>query len=43
MPSVFLDMDDHEKAFICAAIKIKTENDKKEKKKAEAKARKKGK
>jgi len=42
LPSVLLDMDEQEKAFVCAAIRIKVENDKKEKKKAESKARKKG-
>ena len=30
-------MDEQEKAFVVAAIKVKMENDKKEKKKAEAK------
>jgi hypothetical protein len=34
-------MDEQEKAFVIASIKLKTENDKKEQKKAEAKARKK--
>jgi len=36
-------MEEQEKAFVVAAIRLKTENDKKEKKKAESKARKKGK
>lgn len=35
-------MDDQEKAFIIAAIKIKVENDTKERKKAESKVKKKG-
>ena len=39
LPSVFLEMDEQEKAFVIAAIKIKVENDKKEKRKAESKAR----
>ena len=38
LPSVFLKMDEQEKAFVIAAIQIKLENDKKEKRKAEAKA-----
>lgn len=42
LPSVFLEMDEQEKAFIIAAIDIKIENDKKEKKRAEAKAKRKG-
>ena len=41
LPSQFLEMDEQEKAFVIAAIKIKVENDKKEKKKAESKAKKK--
>lgn len=40
LPSVFLEMEEQEKAFVIAAIKIKVENDKKEKKKAESKAKK---
>jgi len=35
-------MDEQEKAFVVAAIKIKMEKDKEEKKKAEKKAKKKG-
>ena len=35
-------MDEQEKAFLIAAIRIKMEKDKEEKKKAEKKARKKG-
>jgi hypothetical protein len=34
-------MDEQEKAFVIAAIKIKVENDRKEKRKAESKARRK--
>ena len=42
LPSVFLEMDEQEKAFVVAAIKIKVEKDKEEKKRAEKKAKKKG-
>jgi len=35
-------MEEQEKAFVIAAIKIKAENDKKEKKRVESKARRKG-
>jgi hypothetical protein len=35
-------MDEQEKAFVVAAIKIKLENDKKEKKRVENKSKKKG-
>jgi hypothetical protein len=35
-------MDEHEKAFVVASIKLKIEADKKEKKKAENRAKKKG-
>jgi len=35
-------MDEQEKAFVIASIRIKVENDKKEQKKAERKAHKKG-
>ncbi|MCI8860290.1 MAG: hypothetical protein HFI71_12395 [Lachnospiraceae bacterium] len=42
LPSVFLEMEEQEKAFVIAAIKIKAENDKKEKKRVESKARRKG-
>ena len=35
-------MDEQEKAFVVAAIKVKMENDKKEKKKIENKSKKKG-
>ena len=41
MPSVFLNMDDQEKAFVIAAIDIKIENDKRERQRAEANARRK--
>nr|DAT41807.1 MAG TPA: hypothetical protein [Caudoviricetes sp.] len=41
LPSVFLEMDEQEKAFVIASIKIKLENDKKEKKRAEARSKKK--
>ena len=41
LPSVFLDMDEQEKAFVIASIELKAEHDKKEKKKAEARAKKK--
>lgn len=41
LPSVFLAMDEQEKAFVIASIKLKAEHDKKEKKKAEARAKKK--
>lgn len=40
LPSVFLEMDEQEKAFVIASIKLKAEHDKKEKKKAEARAKK---
>lgn len=33
LPSVFLDMDEQEKAFVIASIELKAEHDKKEKKK----------
>lgn len=42
LPSVFLSMDEQEKAFVIAAIMLKMENDKKEKKKAESKSKRKG-
>lgn len=42
LPSVFLAMDEEEKAFTVAAIKVKMEADKKEKKKIESKSKKKG-
>lgn len=38
LPSVFLNMDAQEKAFVIASIKLKIENDKKEKKKLENKS-----
>lgn len=41
LPSVFLNLEEPEKAFVVAAIKIKLDNDKKEKKKVENKAKKK--
>ena len=41
LPSILIEMDEQEKAFICAAIQIKIDKDKKEKKKVEAKAKKK--
>jgi hypothetical protein len=37
-----LNLDEQEKAFVIAAIKIKLENDKKEKKRVENKSKKKG-
>ena len=40
LPSVFLEMEEEEKAFVIAAIKIKVENDKKERKKAKSRSRK---
>ena len=42
LPSVFLEMDEQEKAFVIAAIKIKIENDKKKEKEVERKSKKKG-
>lgn len=42
MPSVFLAMDEQEKAFVVAAVKVKMEADKKERKRIEAKSKKKG-
>jgi len=41
-PSVFAEMDEQEKAFVIASIKLKIENDKKEKKRVENKSKKKG-
>ena len=41
LPSVFLEMEEEEKAFVIAAIDLKIENDKKEKKKTEHAAKKK--
>ena len=43
LPSVFLEMDEEEKAFVIASIKRKLESDKKERKKAESKSKKSGK
>ncbi len=43
LPSVFLEMDEEEKAFVIASIKRKLESDKKEQKKAESKSKKSGK
>lgn len=43
LPSVFLEMDEEEKAFVIASIKRKLESDKKERKKAERKSKKSGK
>lgn len=43
LPSVFLEMDEEEKAFVVASIKRKLESDKKERKKAESKSKKSGK
>lgn len=40
LPSVFLNMDEQEKAFVIAAIKIKIDNDKKEERKLKSKAKK---
>ncbi|MDE6909066.1 MAG: hypothetical protein K2P44_01095 [Lachnospiraceae bacterium] len=42
LPSVFLAMDEQEKAFVVAAVKLKMEADKKERKRIEAKSKKKG-
>ncbi len=39
LPSTFLEMEEEEKAFVIAAIKIKVDNDKKERKRAERKPR----
>ena len=41
LPSVFLNMDENEKAFVIACIDIKVDSDKKERKKLESKAKKK--
>ena len=41
MKQIMLAMDEQEKAFVIASIKLKAEHDKKEKKKAEARAKKK--
>ncbi len=41
-PSVFLNMEREEKAFVTAAIKVKMENDKKQEQEAKRKARRKG-
>lgn len=43
LPSVFLEMDEEEKAFVIASIKRKLESDKKERKKAKSKSKKSGK
>jgi hypothetical protein len=37
LPSVFLNMDEQEKAFVIAAIKIKIENDKKKERELKSK------
>ena len=42
LPSVFLAMDEQEKAFTVAAIQVKLKNDKKQEKEAKQKAKKKG-
>jgi hypothetical protein len=42
LPSVFLELDEQEKAFVVAAIKVKMENDKKKEKKLQNKSKKKG-
>lgn len=42
LPSVFLEMDEEEKAFVIAAIRIRTENDKKKKQEIERKSNMKG-
>ena len=39
LPSVFLNMDEQEKAFVIAAIKIKIENDKKKERELKSKIR----
>ena len=40
LPSVFLELDEQEKAFIVAAIQIKMENDKKKEKEIKRKSKK---
>ena len=42
LPSVFLGMDEQEKAFVVAAIKVKIKNDKEREKEAKRKSKKKG-
>ena len=42
LPSVFLAMDEQEKAFVVAAIKVKIKNDKEKEKEAKRKSKKKG-
>lgn len=42
LPSVFLEMDEREKAFVIASIKIKLENDKKKEKEIKRKSKSKG-
>jgi hypothetical protein len=42
LPSVFLAMEENEKAFVVGVIKTKIEADKKEKKRLENKSRRKG-
>jgi hypothetical protein len=42
LPSVFLELDEQEKAFVVASIKVKMENDKKKEKKLQNKSKKKG-
>lgn len=39
MPSVFLGMDEQEKAFVVAAIKVKMEDDRKKEKEMKRKAK----
>jgi hypothetical protein len=40
LPSYFLELDEQEKAFVVASIKVKMENDKKREKEMERKAKK---
>lgn len=42
LPSVFLEMEELEKAFVIAAVQLKIEQDKKEEKKIKSTSRKKG-
>ena len=42
LPSVFLAMDEQEKAFVVAAVKVKIKNDKEKEKEAKRKSKKKG-
>lgn len=42
LPSVFLEMDEQEKAFVIGAIQLKIEQDKKEEKRMKSSSRKRG-